>query len=334
MLLRWTIVLVATFAFVFSYYFGQVDYLLMFQAITGAIWLGGSGPCIVGGLYWKRGTTVAAWVSLIAGSSFAVASIVVQKYWVSSIYPWLVERRMVDRVALWLRHASMPFEPIIKWRMSADKFPINSQELFAIAMLLAVGLYIVVSLLTSRQPFNMDRMLHRGKYRREDEPVERQKPERVGLISKLIGIDSEYSRGDKIIAWSVFIWSFGWGFVVCFVGVTLWNLVSPWSDHGWTLWFYINNFVLAGVIGAISSVWFSIGGTRDLLQLFKDLAMTRSNVRDDGRVLGHVSADDVALVLKDHSLSIEQSTEQARLNAAYPQAPDAPAKVGFDEAAQ
>ena len=77
-LLRYLIAGIAVFAFIFSYFFGQVDYILMFFAITGTIWLGGSGPCIVGGLYWKRGTTAGAWAALISGSSLAFGGILLQ----------------------------------------------------------------------------------------------------------------------------------------------------------------------------------------------------------------------------------------------------------------
>ncbi|MFA5866327.1 MAG: sodium:panthothenate symporter, partial [Phycisphaerae bacterium] len=205
-LLRVLVALVAVFAFFFSYFFGQVDYIMMFFAITGAIWLGGSGPCIVGGLYWKRGTAAGAWTALITGSGLAVLAIIAQKYWVGGIYPWLHERSLVDTVALWLERASAPFEPIIKWRMSSEKFPINSQEIFAITMLVSIGLYVIISLLTSRggRAFNMDRMLHRGKYHREGLKVEHPPLTFRSILPRLIGIDNQYTRGDKILAWSVF----------------------------------------------------------------------------------------------------------------------------------
>jgi Na+/proline symporter len=297
-LLRILIASVATFAFFFSYFFGQVDYILMFFAITGAIWLGGSGPCIVGGLYWKRGTAAGAWAALISGSTLAVAAILVQKYWVGGIYPWLHAHGMVETLAVWLERCSAPFEPIIKWRMSSEKFPINSQEVYGITMLISIGLYVVVSLLTSTRGrvFNMDRMLHRGQYHREGIRSEKPRLTWGNLYTYFLGIDNQYTRGDKILAWSVFIWSFCWGFLCCFAGVAIWNFISPWGNAGWSRWFFINNFCIAGVVAAVSTIWFTIGGTRDLRRLFRDLKLKETNTLDDGRVVGHVSADDVALV--------------------------------------
>jgi Na+/proline symporter len=308
-LLRILIAFVATFAFFFSYFFGQVDYILMFFAITGAIWLGGSGPCIVGGLYWKRGTTAGAWAALISGSSLAVGAIIAQKYWVPNVYPWLHAHGMVDTVAIWLERCSAPFEPVIKWRMSSEKFPINSQEVYGITMLISIGLYVVISLITSSRGrvFNMARMLHRGEYHREGVQLEYEPWSLRSLVPRLIGIDNQYTRGDKILAWSVFIWSFGWGFLCCFVGVALWNFISPWGNLGWSRWFFFNNFILAGVIGAVSTVWFTIGGTIDLRRLFRDLDKIEENVLDDGRVVGHVSAADVELVEQVDHVSIAEA---------------------------
>ena len=306
-LLRYLIASVAVFAFFFSYFFGQVDYILMFFAITGAIWLGGSGPCIVGGLYWKRGTTAGAWTALVTGSSLAVAGILAQKYWVSVIYPWLYTHNWVDDVALWLRTASAPFGSIIEWRMSSEKFPINSQEIYAFTMLISISLYVIISLITCREPFNMDRMLHRGKYHREGKKLEIERTTFRNFIPRLIGIDNQYTRGDRILAWSVFIYSFGWGFVVSFLVIAIWNFISPWSNAGWSWWFFLNNFIIAGAIGLVSTVWFTIGGTLDLRKLFKALAKKETNILDDGRVIGHVSADDVELVEKVDHINIEEA---------------------------
>ena len=75
-LLRLSIFGVAVFIFFFSLLFQQSEYIFLFFAITGAIFAGGAGAVIIGGLYWKRGTTPAAWAAMITGSSIAVAGII------------------------------------------------------------------------------------------------------------------------------------------------------------------------------------------------------------------------------------------------------------------
>lgn len=308
-LLRITIAVVAVFAFGFSFLFGQVDYIQMFFAITGAIWLGGAGACIVGGLYWKRGTTAGAWAALLAGSSIAVGGILCQQLWVDTLYPWISRNGMLEIVTRVIEGASLPFEPYILWRVRPNKFPINSQEIYGMSMLMSVSLYIVVSLLTCRSVFNLDRMLHRGKYKREGKVI-RHRPRTVkeGLLA-IIGINEEYTKGDKILAWSVFIYSFGWTFLVCFVAVAVWNTVKPWPDAWWSHWFFIQNFVIAGIIAVVSTVWFTIGGTRDLRRLFKSLKAKEVDILDDGRVVGHISTSDVALVEEVEHINIEEDSK-------------------------
>jgi solute:Na+ symporter, SSS family len=306
-LLRIIIALVALFAFVFSSFFGQVDFIMMFFAITGMIWLGGAGPCIVFGLYWKRATAAGAFVALTVGSTLAVMGIILQKTWETGIYPWLEAQELVGTVAVWLQTTSAPFEPYIHWEMSPDKFPINSQEMYFMAMVLSISLFVIISLLTCKKPFNMDRMLHRGKYHREGEKLIREKITFRNAFRKLIGIDSQYTTGDKILAWSVFVYSFGWGFTICFVGVATWNFISPWPQDWWGTWHFITSVVLGVAIGAVSTVWFTIGGTRDLIRMFKALSVKKTNMLDDGRVIGHISADDVALVEKVDHINIEKA---------------------------
>ena len=295
-LLRIIIACVAIFAFIFSFYFAQVDFILMFFAITGAIWLGGAGPCIVGGLYWKRATTAGAFASLTAGSILAVGGIIAQKTWVEYIYPWLESGGWLPKVTTLVEGLSRPLEPYVKWRVLPDSFPINSQEIYFIAMFVGVILYAGISLLGSREEFNMGRMLHRGKYRREGEvEVVQEALTLKNAYRKILGIDSQYSRGDRILAWSVFLYSMLWGFG-SFLVLVIWNAISPWSDAWWAEWFWGYYLVVPGIIAAVSTVWFTIGGTWDLRRLFKSLAEKEDDLLDDGRVIGHVSADDVARV--------------------------------------
>jgi Na+/proline symporter len=290
-LLRTIIASVAVFSFLFSYFFAQMDYILMFFAITGAIWLGGAGPVITFGLYWKRGTTAGAFASLIAGSGLAVSGIVCQQTWAKYIYPLLAKLELVDPIGKFLFFVSSPLHPIVEWKMNPDKFPINSQEIYFIAMLTAVSLYIIVSLLTCRKPFNMDKLLHRGKYA-EGEPVAKIPWSFRTVFSKIIGITGEYSTGDKILAWSVFIWSFCYGFVLCFLGIVIFNLFYKWPNEWWAIKFHITTMLVPGIVAVVSTVWFCIGGTIDLRRLFRDLANKQVDFTDDGTVKAKDDSDE------------------------------------------
>ncbi len=304
--LRWSITGVCIFAFLFSMFFAQIDYILMFFAITGAIWAG-AGIVITLGLYWSRGTTAGAYTSLLCGAIIAVSGILAQQFWASHIYPWLVSAELVEAVGAFLQAASKPLNPYVVWQMNPLKFPINSTEIGFMATISSMALYVIVSLLTCKKPFNMDRMLRRGKYS-DDAEVKAKEPFSIVkfLNLKILGIDSQYTTGDKILAWSVFLYSFGYGFVACFVLVVVWNYFTPWSMEWWGHYFFIKNLLVAGIIGLISTVWFSICGTIDLVQLFKDLDAKQDDVLDDGRVVGHVSAADAARMAKIDSESADK----------------------------
>jgi solute:Na+ symporter, SSS family len=304
-LLRIMIASVATFAFCFSMFFGQVDYILMFFAITGAIWTGGAGIVIVGGLYWKRGTTAGAFCALLLGSGIATCGAVFQNIWAGTIYPMLERNGWLSGFTSFVETASNPFEPYIMWRVIPTKFPINSQEMLLGSMFSSITIYVVISLLSRREVFNMDRMLHRGKYQREGKKIEHGIKNIRDFFRKIIGINDEYTRGDKIITWSVFIWSFCWNFCCVFLAVVIWNTFSPWPMHWWAKWFFFQNFILGGVVAVVSTIWFTWGGTRDLIRMFRALDQKQVNVLDDGRVMGNVSADDVELVEKVDHIHIE-----------------------------
>ena len=87
-MLRLAIVGVAAFAWIFSYYFGQVSYILMFFAITATIYSGGAGSVIIGGLYWKRGTTAGAWAAMSCSVIGGGASFALSKLWPKPFIPF------------------------------------------------------------------------------------------------------------------------------------------------------------------------------------------------------------------------------------------------------
>ncbi|MEN8192888.1 MAG: sodium:solute symporter [Bacteroidota bacterium] len=174
--LKYSIIGVAVFVFMFSLIFKQSEYIFLFFAITGAIFTGGSGAVIIGGLYWKRGTTAGAWSALITGSVVAVGGIIIHQIW--------------------------------------EDFFINGQMFWGLAMGISALVYIIVSLLGGKKEFNMDKMLHRGEYEIEDEIKVIEKVEKRGW--KIFGMGKEFTRGDKIIYIGTYAWTITWVLVFIF----------------------------------------------------------------------------------------------------------------------
>jgi hypothetical protein len=137
-------------------------------------------------------------------------------------------------------------------------------------------------------------MLHRGIYNLDHDNKEGFKWSFHTVFSKLLGITKEYTRGDKVIAWSFFMYSFIWEFVITFIIVIIWNVISPWPLHWWGWYFFIVYLVVPGIMAAISTIWFGVGGFIDLTRLFRDLKARIANPLDDGWVEGHVSLADKA----------------------------------------
>ena len=282
--LRFSIFAVALFAFFFSLFFAQVDFIMMVFSITGAIWIG-AGIVIVLGLYWSRGTTAGAFSALISGAIIASSAIIAQQTWASHIYPALEKAGLLPLVGKVLHALSAPFHPYIVWELNAHKFPINSVEIGFISTLITIILYVVVSLLTCKQPFNMDKMLYRGAYSVEENTLKVEKTTlRNFFFTKILGIDNQYTRSDKVLAWSVFLYSFGYTFLLCCIGVIIWNWITPWPTHYWGHYFFVTHLLVAGIIALISTFWFGICGTKDLRQLFRDLQNKKTDINDNGRV--------------------------------------------------
>ncbi len=284
-LLRWTSVCVCIFFFIVSCFFSQMDYIVMFTTIVCALWLGGAGPIMVFGLYSRFGNLTGAWCSIIFGTGTSLFGMICQYNWAQTIYPFLESREWVLPLENFLHAVSSPFEPWIHWQMDSVRFPINSYEIFFIAMLLAVSGYIIGSYATY-QPFDLDRLLHRGKYSDGEsnlKPSASWSP--LALVKRVVGIDSEYTLGDKIIAWSVSIYSFGYVFGLNFITVLTWNAFDRWPLPWWSRYFFITSLVIPGIIGVISTVWFMIGGARDTIRLFKELKIQVEDQSDNGQII-------------------------------------------------
>ena len=290
--LRLAVIGVATFAFFFSLLFKQTDYILMFIAFATAIF-SGAGAAIIGGFYWKRGTVVGAWGAMIGGSVVSLSGMLLQQHWKGSIYPWLLANNPGA-----LSGAKIVIEEYLSrhiyglnWVVGPEKFPISGQWVWFFAIITSITLYIGLSLLTSREPFNIDRMLHRGKWAVEGEshvaPVEKKRRFSWKL---LLGITPEFTKGDMAISITLFVYRFSWFLV--FAGITIWNLIHPWSDVTWSKFFHMTYIALPFAIGMVVTVWFTWGSLRDLVELFRRLKLVKENPLDDGTVVRHHNLDD------------------------------------------
>lgn len=81
MVMRLAIIGVAVFGFFFSMFFPLQDYITMFFSLTAAIYVGGAGAVMIGGLYWKHGTTAGAWTAMVIGTVFGFGGMAVQQVW-------------------------------------------------------------------------------------------------------------------------------------------------------------------------------------------------------------------------------------------------------------
>ncbi|MBO4513679.1 MAG: hypothetical protein J5746_13025 [Victivallales bacterium] len=285
LLLRLVTVGVAVFFAVVAIFFSQLDFINMFTTIMTALWLGAAGPIMVFGLYTRFGNLVGAWCALIFGSGTAALGMFCQRTWAAYLYPMLERNGWLAPVEHFLVTVSSPFNPWIAWKIDPFKFPINSYEILFMSIAMGILSYIIGSLLTYR-PYNLDKLLHRGEYA-DDISLQHERASFsiVGIIRRLVGITEEYSLGDKVIAWSVFLYSFVYQLGLAFVAVIVCNVFCPWSDIAWSKYFLIKSVIVPSVIGVVTTVWFCIGGIRDLLRLFRDLGRRANDAEDNGQIL-------------------------------------------------
>ena len=255
LLLRLAIVGVGIFAILFSSFFKQTQHIFFYFALAGSLWLGGSGIVIIGGLYTRWGNTVGAYAGMITGSLIAVSGMVCHQFWP-------------------------------EWY--GEKFFLDGQRIFFWAMVSSTFIYTVFSLAFRRgKSFDLDKLLHRGKYSiKEDHNIADTK-QHMGLWGKLrqvLGYSPEFTFGDKII-YGISVGQMSL-FVGSFVVMTCLHFIFNFTDEGWgnffryKLWYYI-------FAAFAFSLWLGIGGFRDLFQLFKDLKAVKRSAADDGRVTAH-----------------------------------------------
>ncbi|EIP97767.1 Na+/proline symporter [Opitutaceae bacterium TAV1] len=275
-LLRWCITGVAVFAFLFGAFFRQTEYIVMWWAVTTAVYVGGAGAAIIGGLYWKKGTSAGAWAAVISGSVLSGGGILVYKIWDDQIFSTAIN--------LVLSAAGLPALPV---------FGLNGTQISFFATLVAIALYVGVSLVTCQRDYPINKMLHRDELPLDanGRPIA---PERRWTLARIVGVDGHFTTGDKWIAGSLFAWSVSW-FGVMALG-SLWNVIGqsgrvswikPWSNDAWLGFWHVAAIGLPCVITVVTGIWFTWGGLHDILALFRSLRRYKVDDTDNGTVQKH-----------------------------------------------
>jgi SSS family solute:Na+ symporter len=265
--IRTAIIGVACFAFVFSTFFPQTEYIFLWWLLTGAVFSAGAGAAIIGGLYWKKGTASAAWAAAISGSVLCLLGILFGSFWPAML--------RILRPPLIHLGIHLP-----------DKFWFNYQVSSFIAQLVAASVYVIVSLMTCRNGFNLERMLHRGQYAVSDEGRKSQRLRERFSLRNVFRFDENFTLGDKILSSSIFWWAMA--LVAVNLVILAWNFLwHRWPARWWADYWLILAIVVPFGVSFVTLVWFTFGGIRDMRLFFTALRNVHRDSRDDGRVIAH-----------------------------------------------
>ena len=263
-MLRWSIIGVAVFAFFFALFYKQNEFIMMFQAVTGAI-IAGAGAVIIGGLYWKKASTSAAWTAMTVGWVMAVGRMILGQ--MAPHYEGIVDR------GLFLEIMDLTLKP-------------TGQIYSFYTMVACSATFFIVSILSFVKPFNLKRMLHRGEYAIEGEHAHGMgKPKSIWL--RVIHITDEFSFSDRCLAIALLGWNIIW--VAIFAGVTIYTKLVPsggfsieaWAKF-WHIWVWIQIIISIPV-----TIWFTFGGIWDIRMTLNRLKTLDRDHRDDGSVSAH-----------------------------------------------
>jgi SSS family solute:Na+ symporter len=236
-------------------------------AVTGAIYNGGAGSVLIGGLYWKRGTVQGAWAAMLLGIPLSLASVVISSNW------WNAKTLLLKA-----------------------GFPAAISSGFWLSFLVSVVcilIYVMVSFLTCRVPYDIKARLARD---HEEGDLSVKKPT---LLQRMVGIDEHFTRADRVIAISIFTYAL---VMVGLVGfMTFWQYGMPrlltlagvapdvveglqMTKHAWAVLWLSIGLVIPGVIAVVTLVWFWIGSVADMKNFFRAMTVRQRDDHDDGTV--------------------------------------------------
>jgi SSS family solute:Na+ symporter len=178
--------------------------------------------------------------------------------------------------SLTLFHAAMP------------EFPLNGVQIALTAYLASITVFVVLSLLTCKEPFDLERLLHRGKYAVSEDHAPRQvtAARHIPAWMRRLGVNADFSTGDRVIYFAQMGWTAFW--LLAFLGGTAAAVTIGLSDPVWLGWWKFV-VVLTICVGVLTVFWFLIGGIRDFRDLARRLRAEQPDAANDGWVSGNSS---------------------------------------------
>jgi hypothetical protein len=160
-------------------------------------------------------------------------------------------------------------------------------------MLITLLVYTAVSYATCKQPFNLEKMLHRGIYNVDGTAKAAPEPWSFKrILNMLAGITPMHSKTDRIISWTLLIYSYGYIFGLTFLTAAVWNIAAPWPVEWWGVYFLTVFIIVPVIMALITASWFWIGGLIDMRDLFRELKNREADALDNGMVTNGVSLSD------------------------------------------
>ena len=328
--LRYSVVGVTLFIFIFALFMVQRLDILMYFALTGTIYLGWAGTTIVGGLYWKYGNTRGAWAAGLIGLTFALFQWHFTYYyatWRSGLETWFPH----------IYHTLAAHWPGITGGETGNKCPVSPQILWFFTMIISGWCYILFStglkglphaiggivsgvilkkllsffftispdwtffwyvFLSTVSYILLIAFLYRG-----EEGINMDKLLHQGKYARKDDPVVDPPRGLKIFTFSkefrwddkvIFVITYGYLLIFSsiFLVGTLVGLHGDLDDTFWLRFWRYYSMAMIG-LGSFLTLWLTVGGLIDLKDLFYRLRTIKRDIRDDGSVIAHQNLDEV-----------------------------------------
>jgi SSS family solute:Na+ symporter len=300
--IRVSVLCVAVYIVLFSTFFKQNDNLYMFLDLTGGIYLS-TAVVLLGGLYWKKGTTLGAWAAMLAGAVVSIIGLVIKcgfndeegvntvfdvHGYMITLYSFIgfcIALTLFGLLSLRRKAFTGSIVSIVlgvvlgslcyKYRANVNP-EFTGRLIMFHASLISIAVYLLLSELTKSDSVSFDEMFNRSA-----EEIELRKQRRWWQFAP------EVPKLDRILIPCIYGGIFA--FIASFIGAWIYCTKNEVSSEAWLKFWHVYIYTMFG-FGVVFMIWVILGGFRDLIRMFKNLMTQKTDAADDGSVQGHHAA--------------------------------------------